>query len=278
MDTKYSVLMSLYYKENSEHFKTAVYSMLNQSIKPDEIIIVKDGPLTEALETELQRFDKEYENVFNIVELKENVGLGKALNIGLKQCRNELVARMDTDDISAPDRCAQQLKSFSYDPELSIVGTNISEFVESADNIVSYRTVPEDHNSLCEYIKKRCPFNHMTVMFKKSKVEEAGGYLHWFYNEDYYLWIRMYLAKMKFGNLPEALVNVRVGKELYKRRGGLNYFKSEVKLQKYMLNKRVISFSTYMINVLKRLIIQVILPASVRGILFKKFARSKSIN
>ena len=270
----YSVLMSLYHKESSACFEEALKSMITQSAVPDEIVIVKDGPLTEELEGVLSKYTAEYPHLLRIVPLKENVGLGRALAAGLKVCRNELVARMDTDDIADRRRCEKQLACFMEDKDLAIVGSCICEFIDDPANIVSYRNVPEGHEELREYTKKRCPFNHMTVIFKKSEVERAGGYLHWFYNEDYYLWIRMYLKNMKFRNLPDTLVNVRVGRDMYNRRGGVKYFKSEAALQGYMLKNKVISLPVYIVNVMKRLIVQVLLPGSIRGFVFKKFARS----
>ena len=180
---------------------------------------------------------------------------------------------MDADDISTPDRFEKQIKLFKQDSQLSIVGGNITEFVDNPENIVGKRIVPEDDHEIKEYMKKRCPMNQMTVMFKKTDVCSVGGYIDWYCDEDYYLWLRMALEGMKFKNLFDTLVNVRVGKEMYSRRGGYKYFKSEARLQVYMLKNRVISPVTFLINVLKRLIVQVLLPNRVRGWVFKKFAR-----
>jgi glycosyltransferase involved in cell wall biosynthesis len=270
---KYSVLMSLYIKEKPEYLKLAVESMIRQTIIPDEIVIVKDGPLTTELEEVLQEYMDKYPELFNIVAIENNIGLGLALNLGLKNCKNELVARMDTDDIAMPERCEKQLQAFEKDTELSILGGNISEFIDCEKNIVSRRIVPTDYTEIGRYLKKRCPLNHMTVMFKKSEVLKAGNYCEWFWNEDYYLWIRMFEAGCKFGNLPEVLVNVRVGKDMYKRRGGLEYFKSEAALQKYMLEKKIIGFRTFTYNVAIRFVLQVIMTDTMRGFVFKKLAR-----
>jgi hypothetical protein len=160
------------------------------------------------------------------------------------------------------------------DTELSIVGGNISEFVDIEEQIVGYRNVPSKDDDIKKYLKKRCPMNQVTVMFRKKDVEQAGGYLDWYCEEDYYLWIRMCLQNMRFANIPEVLVHVRVGKEMYRRRGGLRYFKSEMKLQKYMLKNNLIRFPTYVVNVGKRFIVQVLLPNRLRGWVFRKFARS----
>lgn len=272
---KYSVLMSLYIKENPQYFRAALDSMIQQTVMPDEIVIVEDGPLTKDLYETLDEYENRYIDLIKRVKNETNLGLGKALNAGLKECRNDLVARMDTDDISKLDRCEKQLKVFMENPELSIVGTGIAEFEDAVDNIISIRSVPVGKEKISSYIKKRCPLNHMSVIFRKVDVEKVGGYQDWHYNEDYYLWIRMYEANMTFDNISENLVDVRVGKEMYQRRGGWKYFKSEAKLQKYMYKHKVIGFFTYCSNVVKRFIVQILLPNKLRGWVYKKFARKE---
>jgi glycosyltransferase involved in cell wall biosynthesis len=267
--------MSIYIKEKPNYLRQSIDSMLNQTVIPDEIVIVKDGPLTEELEEVLKEYKDKYPELFNIVVSEKNLGLGLALNLGLNNCANELVARMDTDDISLPERCEKQLELFQQDASLSLLGGNISEFIVDETNIVARRIVPSCNEKIGEYLKSRCPFNHMTVMFKKSEVLKVGSYQDWFWNEDYYLWIRMFEAGCKFGNLSDILVNVRVGADMYKRRGGSKYFKSEAALQKYMLEKKIIGFKRYLLNVGIRFILQVVMPNSMRGFVFKKFARRK---
>ena len=270
---KYSVLMSLYIKEKPDNLRLAIQSMVDQTYAPDEIVIVKDGMITEELDSVLNDFSEKYPHLFNIVGYEKNRGLGVALNFGLGYCRNELVARMDTDDISLPDRCETQIKVFEKNPSFEIVGGDISEFVDKEDNIVAYRRVPKDDEAIKEYLKIRCPFNHMTVMYKKSAVLLAGGYRDLFWNEDYYLWIRMAEHGIRMANTGTLLVNVRTGADMYKRRGGKKYFASEKFLQNYMLERKMIGYGTYFSNVCKRFIVQILLPNSLRGWVFKKFAR-----
>lgn len=265
---KYSVLMSLYKKENPEYLRIAIDSMLNQTVAPDEIVLVEDGPLTDELYAVLDDYP-----MLHRIKNEKNLGLGLALNVGLKECRNELVARMDTDDCSKSERCEKQLNFFYNYPNVSIVGAQIEEFIESINNIVGRRIVPLDDCNLKKYLKKRCPFNHMTVMFVKSDILEVGNYQDWFWNEDYYLWIRLALADKKFANLSDSLVSVRVGEEMYQRRGGTKYFKSEYDIQKCMLQNNLITFHRYYINIAERLILQVLMPNWLRGMIFKKFAR-----
>lgn len=269
----YSVLMSLYVKEKPEYFRLAIDSMLNQTVKPDEIVIVEDGPLTDSLYAVLDEYKAKYPQIIRSVKNEKNLGLGLALNVGLKECKNELVARMDTDDISKPDRCEKQLKEFAENPNLDIIGGNISEFIDTIDNRVGVRIVPQTDSEIKEYLKKRCPFNHMTVMFKKESVIKAGNYIDWFWNEDYSLWIRMYLANMTFANFPETLVDVRVGKDMYKRRGSWKYFKSEASLQWLMFKNKIISLPLCAFNVAIRFCLQVLMPNWLRGFVFQKFAR-----
>lgn len=179
---------------------------------------------------------------------------------------------MDSDDICLPERFELQLQAFMED-SADIIGGDIAEFIDKQENIVGYRRVPTFDSEVKRYLRRRCPFNQMTVMFKKSAVMEAGGYLDWYCDEDYYLWLRMYLKGKKFRNVGRVLVHVRVGADMYQRRGGWRYFKSEAKLQAFMLQKHIISFPEYVINTGKRLIVQVLLPNSVRGWVFRQFAR-----
>lgn len=270
---QFSVAMCVYGGDNAEHFKEAVDSILNQTVKPDEIVLVIDGPIPKALEDAVSLYKNT--SILKIVRLEENQGHGVARRTSLEHCTNELVALMDADDISVPQRFEKQLDVLNNNSEVSVVGGNITEFVDTPDNIVGARCVPVNDTKIKEYLKKRCPMNQVTVMFRKKDVERVGGYIDWYCEEDYYLWLRMYLAGMRFANVPEILVNVRVGKEMYGRRGGMKYFKSEEKLQKYMLKNKIIGIPTYIANVIKRLVVQVLLPNRLRGWVFQKFARKK---
>lgn len=268
----FSVAMCVYAGDDPLHFQTAVDSVICQTVQPREIVIVVDGPVPERLNAVIQAYERK--ELFHIIRLPENLGHGEARRRGIESCRCELIALMDADDVSVPVRFEKQLASFAADSELAIVGGDISEFVGTEDCIVGYRRLPVRDDEIKQYMRKRCPFNQVTVMFRKEAVQQVGGYLDWYCEEDYYLWIRMYLAGMKFANIPEVLVNVRVGREMYQRRGGLRYFTSEAKLQRYMRHNHIIGVPTYVTNVVKRFIVQVLLPNRVRGWVFQKFARS----
>lgn len=271
---KFSVSICVYNGDNAEHFDTAMKSIFNQTLLPDEVVLVVDGPVNDKIESVISKYENEFDSL-RVVRSERNVGHGNARRLGLENCSNELVALMDADDVCAKDRFELQINAFGKNPQISIVGGQITEFVDYEKNIVGKRTVPVEDGQIKEYMKKRCPLNQVTVMFKKSDIEKVGGYIDWYCEEDYYLWIRMALADMKFYNLPDVLVNVRVGNEMYQRRGGMKYFRSEAGIQKLMLSKGLISVPRYLLNVGQRLVLQVLMPNKLRGFIFKMFARER---
>lgn len=210
---KYSVLMSLYKKEKPEYLRLAIDSMINQTVPPDEIVIVEDGPLTDELYAVLDEYP-----ILHRVKNETNLGLGLALNVGLKKCKNELVARMDTDDCSKPERCEKQLLRFSEKPYLAIVGSHIDEFVGDVSNVISQRVVPTTTKEIYDYAKRRSAFNHPAVMYSKTAVLDAGGYADLKRNQDVDLFGRMQFLEYKAENIDEALLWFRSSDELAKRR------------------------------------------------------------
>ncbi|CZR10824.1 Glycosyl transferase family 2 [Trichococcus flocculiformis] len=212
---KVSVLMSVYYKEKPEYLEACLESIIQQTYQPDEIVLVKDGPLTEELEHVLEQFVSKNPQMYKLVPLEKNVGLGKALAIGVEAASYELIARMDTDDIALPERLEKQRNYFQMNPETAIVGSDIIEFEGSIDQVVANRIVPHTHEEIYEFAKRRNPFNHMTVMYRKDSVLEVGNYQPLNGYEDYYLWVRMLEKGLKAYNFAEVLV--------YARGGNLNY-------------------------------------------------------
>lgn len=268
----FSVAISVYKDDNPLFFDRALESItLKQTIMPSEIVLVVDGPVSNEIDEVIHKYSLIC--AMKTIRLEQNRGLGNALKIATENSSYELIARMDSDDISISDRFEQQLRFFSENKDVDIVGGNITEFVGEESNIVATRFVPSSNDDIREYMKKRCAMNHVSVMFKKSAIMKAGGYQDWYHNEDYYLWIRMWLIGCCFLNTNTILVNVRTGKDMYARRGGLQYYKSEKKLQKFMLKKKIIKFHTYCMNVLKRFIVEILLPNKVRGFVFKRIAR-----
>ena len=221
-----SVLMSVYEKENPIFLQKALDSIYAQSMKPDEIVLVEDGPLPNALTDVIDRYPE-----LHVVKLKENRQLGRALEAGLKVCRNELIARMDSDDIMLPDRLQKQCAFMMSHPEIIALGTDIAEFVEE-DKILRVKHMPTSPDDVYRYGKKRNPLNHMTVMFRKSAIEAVGGYRHFPGLEDYDLWSRLLAEGYPLSNLPEVLVHARLGQGFSKRRGGWTYFQRYQKLRK----------------------------------------------
>ena len=273
MKQPFSVCMSVYKNDKPGDVRVALNSVIEQSVRPAEIVLVVDGPVPDVLNEVLNEFKMKFTDLFHMIRLSENGGLGNALRLATEAAKYELVARMDSDDICMFGRFEKQLACFEQDSQLSIVGGTISEFIGNPDNVVGARICPIADIEIKKYMKARCALNHVTVMFKKSEVLRVGNYQDWFWNEDYYLWIRMLLGGCKFANLPDTLVNVRVGKDMYARRGGWKYFKSEASLQHYMWKHGVISVGRYLYNVAIRFAVQVAIPNSVRGWVFRTFAR-----
>jgi len=270
----FSVSMSVYEKDNPQYFSLALESIFNQTVKPTEVVLVVDGPIPNATSQVIETMQDSHKNL-KVFHLKKNMGHGIARRTGLENCAYKLVAIMDSDDISVPDRFEKELRCFENDKDLSVVGGYIGEFEENVENVIGIRKVPLEDHGIKQYLKSRCPFNLMSVMFRKSHVNEVGGFIDWHCEEDYYLWIRMLLAGCKFKNLAENLVFVRMNYDSYMRRGGLRYFKSEAALQLYMYKKNVIGLTRLVLNVSIRFIVQILIPNRSRKLIFKKFFRAK---
>ena len=248
----YSVLMSVYYKEKPEYLKQSIESMLNQTVPTNDFVIVCDGPLTPELDAVIDS----YKNALHVVRLEKNGGLGPALNEGLKHCRNELVARMDSDDISVPRRCEIQLEEYRKNPTLGILSASLLEFTETTDNVIGKRTLPVEDEQIRRYSKRRCPFNHPVVMFKKEAVQQAGGYngrFHLF--EDYYLWIRMIQTGVEARNISENLLYMRAPADMFQRRGGMKYAKDMLKFRGWMVKSGWSSWKDFTFSALPQAVV-----------------------
>lgn len=274
MDKKFSVVMSVYKLDDPIHFEQAIKSIWSgQTRKPDEIVLVVDGEVSNTINKIIDKFKTEIPE-FNVYRHDVNKGLGEALRLGVEKAKFDLIARMDSDDISVSNRFEQQLAFLNENKDVDVVGGNILEFAKDVNNIVGRRLVCVDQGKIQKDLKRRCPFNHMTIMFKKEAVINSGNYISWHFNEDYYLWIRMYLNDAKFANLDTVLVYARVDNGLYGRRGGLKYFLSEFNLQKFMLSHNVIGINIFVFNILKRFVFEVCLPARIRALFYKSYFRN----
>jgi glycosyltransferase involved in cell wall biosynthesis len=270
-NAKYSVLMSIYYKENPNYFRKSVISMLEQTVKPDEIIIVKDGQLTIDLDIVIDEF--KHESTIKIISLPENRGLGEALNIGMEHCNNEIIARMDTDDISIKDRCEKQLAMFLKNNTLSIVSSSVCEFSEDPNIINSIKRLPLNHEDIVKYAKMRNPFNHPAVMFKKSEVEKVGGYRCFNLFEDYYLWARMIQNGSVCANIEEPLVYMRANENMFKRRGGVKYFKFMIAFRWHLKKIGFCSIIDFFISLFLHGAVSLI-PNKTRMLIYRLYLRN----
>lgn len=269
---KFSVLMSLYIKEKPEYLNACMESILLQTVFPAEIVVVLDGPITDEMQVVLDRYRQAHPELIRLVPLEQNRGLGLALAEGLLHCSNELVARMDTDDICKPDRFEKQLAEFEKNPELDICGSHIAEFETDPSVIKSHRYVPLTNDKIRAYQKKRDSFNHVTVMFKKSTVLRAGNYQHALLMEDSLLWCNMFKAGAVGMNIDESLVLVRAGDEMIARRGGFAYFLKYRTGRKKILETGYISRWDYYETLAVQLVVALV-PAKVRLFIFKKLLR-----
>ena len=268
----FSVLMSVYKNEKAEYLELAIDSILKQTIVPNEIVIVKDGTLTHELEMILDKFSTKYE-FFKFLEFKENRGLGLALRDGVLSCSNELIARMDTDDTSKLERFEKQLTYIANHPEVAVLGTCIEEFSKNINAPDSATILPLTHDEIVKFSKKRNPFRHMTVLFKRSAVISSGNYRDFLWFEDYHLWLRLMKKGYIMANLHDVLVSVRADDDMFSRRGGYKYLKQDIKFQIFMYENDYINFYEFIRNVFIRSAIRCV-PNKVRNIFYKKFLRS----
>lgn len=268
--------MSVYYKENPVFFKQAIDSLLNQTILPNEIVLVKDGPLTEDLEAVIVFFITSYKSLFKIISLEENKGLGYALSVGILQCSNDIVARMDTDDLCLATRFQKQINFLLNNNHIDVVGSNIVEFNSVPGDLKRIRSMPEYYFSIIKYSKFRNPINHPSVMYRKSKVIEAGNYNgDILFFEDYSLFVRMLKNGSMFHNIQESLLSFRVGTgiDTIKRRSGLQYLKEEWKFSLLSLKIGHINFFEWLFYIFTKLPFR-LLPPRVVLFVYNKFLRN----
>lgn len=264
----FSVLISVYYKEKTEYLKQALESVFSQTARANQVVIVEDGPLTPELDYILEEYKTKYSEI-DLVKLPQNRGLGLALAEGMLHCKYELVARMDTDDIARQDRFELQLKEFEKNSMLDVCGSHMLEFEDDVNNIVTRRRVPLTDSDIKEYQKRRDGLNHVTVMFKKSSVLKAGNYQHCPLMEDTLLWVNMFKNGATAMNIDDYLVYVRIGKDMFERRGGWAYYKKYKQARKRIYETGYISWWDY-INTLWVQFAVALMPNKVRGFVFKK--------
>jgi len=273
MTRMFSVIMSVYSKDKPEYFKAALLSIIDQTLKPNEIVVVKDGPIEWDVNSIVKNICHKFNCKCIVLALEKNIGPGAARQYAAEHTTNELIAIMDSDDISVPTRFQDQMNGFDQHPELDVIGGLIAEF--SNDNpLLSNikRVVPEKHKEIFEMGKYRNPMNNATVMFKKKSLLLVGGYKSIRGTEDHELFVRMMMAGQKFNNIQKILVKVRVGTDMYKRRGGVNFIKSDLSLLNTMYKTQYIKLSQYIINLVLRFVLRA-MPNTLRGIIYRKIFR-----
>ena len=268
----YSVLMSVYHREKPDFLKQSMESIYQQTIPTNDFVLVCDGPLNNKLDDVINEMQNLFGERLKVVRLAKNGGLGNALNEGIKHCKNELVARMDSDDIAYPDRCERQMEVFKRYPKISICSGIVEEFTDNPNVVDARRVPPETNAEIIEFAKMRNPFNHTCVMYKKSDVEAVGSYQDFYLLEDYYLWLRMLMANYQGYNLQAPLLHMRAGSEMYKRRGGWKYVQSQMKLFRFMKEKGFISEWHYFKGCFLRWG-SAISPNWLRRFMFERFLR-----
>lgn len=269
-NTKVSVLMSVYVKEKPEYLKAAMDSVLAQTYPVDEIMVIEDGPLTEELYALLNDYQVKHSNVRRF-SFEQNQQLGRALAKGVEICRNELVARMDTDDIAMPDRIEKQVAYMNTHPEVHVLGGAIREFDDegTTDRV---KMMPKTQEEIVEYVKVRNPLNHMTVMFRRNAILEAGNYQHFPFLEDYSLWSRMLAKGYQIRNLDDILVRARTSMALVKRRSGWSYYKDFSRLRKFQYELGLLNPFEYIKTSIGTFVI-LMLPGNLKALLYKIFLR-----
>ena len=300
-EMKFSVIMSIYQNDVPEHLHIALESLLNQTRRPDEIVIVGDGPVPAELEQEIESLPTEGSGaagskfkVQSAVELQEapsnspkgerkteirylpqekNRGLGAALAIAVEAAQYPYLARMDADDIAVPDRFEKQLRFLEQHPDVAAVGGMIEDFSSDPNHVTGRRVVPLESEDIHRYMRSRNGMNHVTVMFKKEELLRVGNYQPFHLNEDYYLWVRMIQQGCQLMNIPDVLVRVRAEKEQVDRRGGFPYFRDQYRVFKYMLNTGFISWPRFLLNICERGTVQLLMPLSVRCWFYQRFLR-----
>ena len=270
----YSFLTSLYMEEKSDYLIRSIESMLRQTLPADEIVLVQDGPITSELSEVVNFYVQKYPNIFKVVKLDNNLGLGEALKLGVLECKNDWIARFDTDDVMLSNRIETQYEVLCKNPNLDIISSIYCEFSDDANNIV-LRNSPEIQEEILEYARRRNPFGHSSILFNKSKVLEAGNYRHYSLVEDYDLWIRMFMKDVQCYNIQKPLVYLRAGKDYYKRRSGIKYLKSILQFLKEYRDAGFFGTKDYVVTVCARTVVY-LMPFSIRRFVYMRMLRSNN--
>lgn len=275
---KLTVVVPIYKNNDARQLRVSLDSLQRQTLLPNEILVVADGPVSTELEREVERLKVKVQSSklpieVNYQKFEQNEGLGEAMRKAVLVANGDYIARMDADDICLPNRFEKQMNCFEKDANLSVVGGQIAEFDGDVENISGRRVVPLEHEEIVSYMKSRNGMNHVTTILKKKDLIDSGNYQSFFLLEDYYLWVRMIQCGCRFKNINEDVVLVRAGKEQMDRRGGLEYFKRQCEVFKYMLKTDFISLPRFLASIIERGIVHVLLPVPMRSHFYSVFLR-----
>ncbi|WP_254279254.1 glycosyltransferase [Haloarcula marina] len=273
--TDFTVLLPTYAGDDAGELDTALASCFDQTRRPDELLVVEDGPLTDTLDATLDEWERRYPDTLRRHALAENGGLGNALRIGVDAARNPWVARFDADDYNVRTRFETQCRYVADNPDVDVLGGYIAEFADDPENVLARREVPTTHTEIERMARFRSPMNHGTVLLRREAVLSAGNYRPVTRMEDYDLWIRLLCDGARFANLPEVLVHVRAGDELAGRRGGLEYARAEVRRQVEFYRRGFTSLPVFLFNVATRTTLRLV-PDGIRRRVYARFAREQS--
>lgn len=262
----FSAAMCVYGGDNPVFFKDALDSVLSQTLQADEFILVVDGPISESIENVIAQFENRIPSM-RIIRLSDNKGHGIARNTALLSCKYDYVIFADADDINVETRFEKQIKAFELDEKLSVVSSACFHFCNSINNVINKESVPVSNEEIRKKMKTSCPICQPSVALKRGDIISVGGYQDWYLAEDYYLWLRLFIAGKKFGNIEEPLVYIRTTKDQMNRRGGWKYFNSMREIYKFMYHNCIIGIKTYLFNVITRFVVQVLFPNQMRAII-----------
>lgn len=268
----YSVVMCVYSKDKAEYFKEAIESVLNQTIITNDLIIVCDGPIDKKLNREITNYQNKYKDIIKVIKLAKNKGLGNAMNVGINNCKNSIIGKMDSDDISAKNRFEVEVK-YLLDNKLDIVGSYIEEINNNGKRTSMVRDVPQSQFAIRKNIKYRSPINHPTIVFRKE-IFQKYKYEDFSLFEDYYQFFKLLKFNCKIENVPEVLVYMRADNEMYKRRGGLIYIKKYVKFLNKIYKEKYINIFEYIFSLIIRVPVM-LLPTRIRKLFYYTFLRKK---
>jgi len=268
-----SVVLPTYGGDDPDALREAIESIVSQTRVPDELVIVRDGPVPEANQTILDNFESEYSFVQH-VPLAENQGRALARKVGVERCQGDVVAMMDADDLCISRRLERQATYLQDNPEVDVVGAQLLEFDPENGEKLGVRTLPTDHKEIRDLAKSRSPVSQSTVMFRRSAALDAGNYRDVDRMEDYGLWVRMLANGARFANIPEVLVKARTGKKMYERRAGLEYAREELRLQREFIAVGFISPLQALRNVALRVPIRFV-PNAIRAYVYETLFRTE---